>query len=103
MASRHAEPFHCPTCQGQYKLVRAEADGQSFNGTIECYYCDGPSIGREGQFVLKYFVADQPKKQARRRERSRPPQLAASELPGLASSGAGYDFSEWLFLLQPDS
>jgi hypothetical protein len=35
------------------------------NGTIECYYCGGPLIGREGQFVLKYFVADQPRKQAK--------------------------------------
>jgi len=65
LASIHAEPFHCPTCNGGYKLVRAEADRHSFNGTIECYYCGGPLIGREGQFVLKYFVADQPRKRAK--------------------------------------
>ena len=65
MASQHAEPFNCPTCNGRYKLVRAEADRHSFNGTIECYYCGGPLIGREGQFVLKYFVADQPRKRAK--------------------------------------
>jgi hypothetical protein len=65
MASKHAEPFHCPTCNGLYKLVRAEADSHSLNGTIECYCCGGPLVGREGQFVLKYFVADQPRKRAK--------------------------------------
>ena len=65
MASKHAEPFNCPTCKGRYNLVRAEADRQSSSGTIECYYCGGPLHGREGQFVLKYFVADKPRKQAK--------------------------------------
>jgi transcription elongation factor Elf1 len=65
MASKHAELFNCPKCNGRYKVVRAEADHHSLNGTIECYYCGGPLNGREGQFVLKYFVADEPRKQAR--------------------------------------
>ena len=65
MASKHAELLDCPTCKGRYKLVRAEAGPETLNGTIECYYCGGPLIGREGQFVLKYFVADQPRKQAK--------------------------------------
>jgi hypothetical protein len=65
MTSKHAEPFDCPTCNGRYKLVRAEADSRSFNGTIECYYCGGPLIGREGKFVLKYFVADKPRRLAK--------------------------------------
>ena len=65
MASKNAEPFNCPTCNGAYKLVRAEADSRSFNGPIECYYCGGPLVGREGEFVLKYFVADKPRKRAK--------------------------------------
>jgi hypothetical protein len=65
MASKHAELFHCPTCSGQYKLVRAEADRESSSGAIECYYCDSLLVGREGQFVLKYFVADQPRKRGK--------------------------------------
>ena len=65
MASKHAELFHCPTCQGRYKLVRAEADPESSSGPIECCYCGGPLNGREGQFVLKYFVADNPRRRAK--------------------------------------
>ena len=65
MASKHAEAFNCPTCNGRYKLVRAEADSESSNGQIECRYCGGPLPGREGPFVLKYFVADIPRQQAR--------------------------------------
>jgi transcription elongation factor Elf1 len=65
MASKHAELFHCPTCDGLYKLVRAEADGQSSIGAVECCYCGGPLVGREGQFVLKYFVADNPRRRAK--------------------------------------
>jgi transcription elongation factor Elf1 len=62
---KHAEPFNCPTCNGRYKLVRADADDQSSSGQIECYYCGGPLIGREGQLVLKYFVVDKSPKRAR--------------------------------------
>jgi integrase len=57
----HAEPFNCPTCNGRYRIVRAEADAKSFSGTIECYYCGGPLVGRDGKFVLIYFVADKPR------------------------------------------
>jgi len=65
MASKHTEPFNCPTCNGRYRIVRAEADSRSFIGTIECYYCGGPLTGREGNFVLTYFVADKPRTQAK--------------------------------------
>jgi transcription elongation factor Elf1 len=59
------EQFNCPNCDGRYKLVRAGAGPESLTGVLECYYCGGPLAGREGQFVLKYFVADEPRKQAR--------------------------------------
>ena len=37
--------FKCPNCEANYKLVRAEA-------------------GREGGFVLKYFLVDRPRRKA---------------------------------------
>jgi len=61
----HAEPYRCPTCDGQYKLVRAEAGPDSSNRQIECRYCGGPLPGRDGPVVLKYFVADHSRRQAR--------------------------------------
>ena len=51
--------------QRPVQIVRAEADSRSFIGTIECYYCGGPLTGREGDFVLKHFVADKPRTQAK--------------------------------------
>jgi hypothetical protein len=61
----YAELFNCPSCNSQYKLVRAEADHTGSYGQIECYHCGGPLKGREGQFILKYFLVDRPRKQLR--------------------------------------
>jgi hypothetical protein len=58
-----AELFNCPNCNSQYKLVRAEADHVASYGPIECYHCGGPLNGREGQFILKYFLVERPRKQ----------------------------------------
>jgi hypothetical protein len=59
----HAEVFNCPNCNARYKLVRAEADHAASYGQIECYHCGGPLNGREGQFILKYFLVDRPRRQ----------------------------------------
>jgi hypothetical protein len=58
-------PFACPTCGIRYKLVRAEADGVSVSSQLMCRGCGGPLNGREGRFVLKYFLVDRPKIRAR--------------------------------------
>jgi hypothetical protein len=58
------EPFACPICSAQYKLIRAEADGASVFGLV-CRKCGGPLNGREGRFVLKYFFVDRPRIQAK--------------------------------------
>jgi hypothetical protein len=58
-------PFACPTCGARYKLVRVEADTVSTNGLLMCRSCGGPLNGREGRYILKYFLVDRPKIQAR--------------------------------------
>ena len=45
--------------------IGSEADHQSRDGPIECYHCGGPLNGREGRFILKYFLVDRPRKQIR--------------------------------------
>jgi predicted RNA-binding Zn-ribbon protein involved in translation (DUF1610 family) len=61
LATPKPEPFACPNCGARYTLVRAEADGASMSGQLECRSCGGPLNGREGRFVLKYFLVDRPK------------------------------------------
>ena len=51
-----AELFKCPNCGSQYKLVRVEAEPDPSHGRIECHHCGGPLNGREGRFILKYFL-----------------------------------------------
>ena len=59
----HAELFICPNCNAQYKLVRADAYHAASYCQIECYHCGGPLNGRDGQFILKYFLVDRPRRQ----------------------------------------
>ena len=58
-----AELFKCPNCGSQYKLVRVEAEPDPSHGRIECRHCGGPLNGREGRFILKYFLIDRPRRQ----------------------------------------
>jgi hypothetical protein len=57
-----AELFNCPNCSSQYRLIRVEAEPRSY-GQIECVHCGGPLNGREGKFILKYFLVDKPRRQ----------------------------------------
>jgi transcription elongation factor Elf1 len=65
LATPNPEPFACPNCGTRYTLVRAEADRASASGQLVCRSCGGPLNGREGRFVLKYFLVDRPRIQAR--------------------------------------
>ena len=56
--------FDCPNCAAEYKLVRAEA-GPSPDHQIECRRCGAPLQGREGKFVLKYFLIGRGRTQAK--------------------------------------
>ena len=48
--------FICPNCGAYYQVVKVEAGPETDNREITCRSCGGPLSGREGQFVLKYFL-----------------------------------------------
>jgi predicted RNA-binding Zn-ribbon protein involved in translation (DUF1610 family) len=56
--------FDCPNCGAKYNLVRAEAGSDTRDREITCRKCGGPLQGREGNYVLKYFLVDRPKVRA---------------------------------------
>ena len=57
-------PFDCPNCGAQYKLVRVETHETLPDQQLACRKCGGPLHGREGRFVLKYFLVDRPGRKA---------------------------------------
>jgi predicted Zn finger-like uncharacterized protein len=59
--------MRCPHCEARYFVVRVEADSTSVDREITCISCGGPFNGREGKFILKYFLASEPRKQAGKR------------------------------------
>jgi predicted RNA-binding Zn-ribbon protein involved in translation (DUF1610 family) len=61
-------PFDCPVCGAQYKLVRVE-DKAAVDRQITCRSCGGPLQGRDGRFILKYFMVSRPRVQAQRQRR----------------------------------
>ena len=48
--------FTCPNCQALYQVVKVEAGPETDNRELTCRVCGGPLAGREGKFVLKYFL-----------------------------------------------
>ena len=50
------EAFTCPNCNAFYQVIKAEAGPETDNREIVCRTCGGPLVGREGKFVLKYFL-----------------------------------------------
>jgi hypothetical protein len=55
MPNSPSPPFKCPYCEALYQVVRVEA-GPANDREITCCACGSPLRGREGQFVLKYFL-----------------------------------------------
>ena len=49
-------PFTCPNCGAFYQVVKVAAGPETDNREIACRACGGPLVGREGKFVLKYFL-----------------------------------------------
>jgi hypothetical protein len=47
--------FICP----QYQVVKAEAGPETVDRAVPCRSCGEPLPGREGDFVLKYFLLRQ--------------------------------------------
>jgi hypothetical protein len=56
MARRAFSPFTCPNCKAFYEVVKVEAGPETADREITCQVCGGPLTGREGKFVLKYFL-----------------------------------------------
>ena len=66
MAAGKSPPlFTCPNCKALYQLIKVEAGLETADTKIRCQVCGGPLVGREGKFVLKYFLL----REAIRRER----------------------------------
>jgi transcription elongation factor Elf1 len=48
--------FTCPNCQALYHVVKVEAGPETDSREIVCRACGASLSGREGRFVLKYFM-----------------------------------------------
>ena len=48
--------FNCPHCNALYQVVKVEAGPETINRELTCGACGAPLHGREGKFVLKYFL-----------------------------------------------
>ena len=55
-----AEPFKCPNCGAFYRVVKTDAGPETVDRQIKCRACGAPLNGRDGQFVLKYFLTWNP-------------------------------------------
>jgi hypothetical protein len=57
MAKEPTTAFHCPHCGVAYKVVRVEtASAETGDDKVYCRNCDGELAGRDGAFILKYFL-----------------------------------------------
>jgi hypothetical protein len=66
MSNPLSVPFKCPNCEARYEVVRIEEPPRSTDREVTCLSCGGPLHGREGRFLLKYFLTDRPKHRAYR-------------------------------------
>jgi len=67
MLSPQSTAFECPHCAAKYEVVRVEAPSEpTTDREITCVSCGGPLHGREGSFVLKYFLIERPRRSGRR-------------------------------------
>jgi hypothetical protein len=48
--------FTCLNCKALYQLVKVEAGLETTDRALTCLVCGAPLPGREGEFVLKYFL-----------------------------------------------
>jgi uncharacterized protein YbaR (Trm112 family) len=56
MANNRPPLFFCPNCKALYQVVKTEAGPKTTDHDITCQECKAPFPGREGKFVLKYFM-----------------------------------------------
>jgi predicted RNA-binding Zn-ribbon protein involved in translation (DUF1610 family) len=59
MSGSLSTTFDCPNCGAKYEIVRVEAPpGLTTNRELVCLSCGDPLHGREGKFILKYFLVE---------------------------------------------
>src|SRR5262245_19807051 len=56
MSVDQASSFRCPNCHALYRVVKVEAGLETVDREIKFRNCGAPLVGREGNFVLKYFL-----------------------------------------------
>ena len=78
MPETQSSSFNCPNCNAAYRLVRAEGDPHANYREITCRTCGAPLSGREGRFILKYFLVDRPRTQATAARGKRKPHVIRS-------------------------
>ena len=66
MTRRAFNPFTCPKCKAFYQVVQVEAGPETKDRAITCQVCGSPFAGREGEFVLKYFLLREAVRRRRR-------------------------------------
>ena len=54
------EPFKCPSCGALYQIVKIEAGRETIDHQLNCRACGAELSGRDGQFVLKYYLLRNP-------------------------------------------
>jgi hypothetical protein len=59
--------FTCPNCQALYQVVKVEAGRETAFHDVPCLACGAPLSGRDGEFVVKYFMLRHGTRRLRRR------------------------------------
>jgi hypothetical protein len=62
--------FQCPNCGALYQVIKCEAGPETDDRRITCRACAAPLVGRDGQFVLKYFLLRPPRSDGPQRMKS---------------------------------
>jgi hypothetical protein len=69
--------FNCPNCNALYQVLKVEAGPETVNRQATCRTCGGPLPGREGKFVIKYFLL----RNAARTQKWKRPRYRAERAP----------------------
>jgi DNA-directed RNA polymerase subunit RPC12/RpoP len=48
--------FKCANCDALYQVIKVKAGPETVDSEITCQICGRPFVGRDGRFVLKYFL-----------------------------------------------
>jgi hypothetical protein len=48
--------FRCPNCKALYDVVKVERGPETVDRDLSCRSCGALLPGREGNFILKYFM-----------------------------------------------